>query len=211
MVAEKLTAPVRAGDRVANGARSIRRYHARERHMKHTTRILSGFLLTAAAGIASAQIIGGELEPLPIATFDQVAVNEAQSPIAAKIAGQYAHLAGSEDNALALVKALHLGAPVKLTAPDGASGGESPEVTTIEPPTGKMGWGDVKFALVIVQGVLYRAGITRPTGEQLQAALTGGDVTKSDGTVVTLKGVLQMRADGMGWKQIATNTKGKSG
>jgi hypothetical protein len=177
--------------------------------MKHTTRILSGFLLTAAAGIASAQIIGGELEPLPVPTFDQVAANEAQSPIAAKIASQYAHLAGSEDNALALVKALHLGAPVKLTAPESASA--IPDVTTIEPPTGKMGWSDVKFALVIAQGILYRAGITRPTGEQLQAVLTGGELRRNDGSLIELKGVLQMRADGMGWKQIASRATGKSG
>lgn len=178
--------------------------------MKHTIRILFGCLLGAAAGMASAQIIGGELGPLA-SPFDQVAANEAQSPIAAKIAGQYAHLAGSEDNALALVKALREGSPVKLTAPEAAPGSDVPEVTTIEPPTGKMGWSDVKFALVIVQAVLYRAGITRPTGEQLQAALTGGELRRKDGSVIEMKGVLQMRADGMGWKQIASRTTGKSG
>ena len=178
--------------------------------MNHTMRILSGFLMGAAAGMADAQIIGGELEPMA-AAFEQVAANEAPSPIAAKIASQYAHLAGSEDNAIALVKALHVGAPVKLTTAEGASGGDMPDVTTIEPPTGKMGWTDVKFALVIVQGILYRAGITRPTGEQLQAALTGGELRRNDGSVLELKGVLQMRADGMGWKQIASRTTGKTG
>lgn len=121
-------------------------------------------------------------------------------PQAAKLAGQYAHLAGSQENALALVRALHEGVPVTLTAPDSSD----PEVTTIEPPTGRMDWTDIRFALVIVQDKLFRSGIRRPTGEQLQAALTGGDVTRADGRVVAMGGILQMRAHGMGWKQIAS-------
>lgn len=75
--------------------------------------------------------------------------------------------------------------------------------TTITPPTGKMGWGNVFIALALAKTELANAGITNPTPDQLQAALTGGDVTAADGSTVTLKGVLTMRASGMGWGQIA--------
>jgi hypothetical protein len=85
----------------------------------------------------------------------------------------------------------------------------TPTTTTVtyDPPTGKMGWGNVKIALALAQASLANAGITKPTAAQLQAALNGGDVTvkNADGTTTTttLKGVLQMRAAGMGWGQIA--------
>lgn len=130
---------------------------------------------------------------------EMLAARDTPSPIAYRLAGQYAHLAGSEDNALALVMALHEGAAVTLMAPDAAD----PEVTTIEPPTGRMGWNDVRFALVIAQDKLFRFGVRRPTGEQLQAALTGGEITRADGSVVDMEGILQMRANGLTWERIA--------
>jgi len=75
--------------------------------------------------------------------------------------------------------------------------------TTITPPTQPMGWGNVKHSLALAQFSLKQAGITNPTGAQLQAALQGGAVTTADGKTVALAGVLQQRADGMGWGQIA--------
>lgn len=165
--------------------------------MKRAIRIL-GFLMIAFAPMTHAQTREGEVD-FQVPVLDRLAANDAQSQMAARIAGQYVNLAGSEENALALVMALREGSPVTLTAPDT----DAPDVTTIEPPTGKMGWTDVKFALVIVQDKLYRSGISRPTGEQLQAVLTGGELTRANGTVVSMKGILQMRAYGMGWKQIA--------
>lgn len=175
--------------------------------MKRVTCILIGCVLAAAAPIAGAQ--ARESDDFQVPAHETLAANDARSQVATKLAGQYAHLAGSEDNALALVMALREGSAVKLTAPE--AGGGTPDVTTIQPPTGRMGWADVKFTLVIAQDALYRSGITRPTGEQLQAALTGGELTRGDGTVITMKGILQMRANGMGWKQISANTRGKSG
>jgi hypothetical protein len=175
--------------------------------MKRGIGILAGCVLALLASAAHGQ--ARDSEDFQVPAHETLAANESRSHVAAKLAGQYAHLAGSEDNALALVMALREGSAVKLTAPDAGSG--TPDVTTIEPPTGRMGWSDVKFTLVIAQDTLYRLGITRPSGEQLQAALTGGDLTRADGTVVVMKGILQMRADGMGWKQIAINSKGRSG
>lgn len=176
--------------------------------MKFTMRILAGSLLIALAPLTQAQTTGGELDT-QVRVFDATAANRGQTQVAQKIAANFVNLAGSEDNALALVNALRSGTDATLKTPTattgtGTSAGTGTSTsTTIDPPTGKMGWGNVKIALGLAQDALLRAGITKPTAEQLQAALNGGAVTRADGTTVTLKGVLQMRADGMGWGQIA--------
>ena len=149
----------------------------------------------------------------PLAVADD---NPGQANVAQKIASSFVNLAGSKENALALVIGLRNGTDVTLktvapatTPPPSTPPTTTPPptttttTTTIDPPTGKMGWGNVKIALALAQDVLLKAGITKPTAAQLQAALDGGTVTRADGTTVTLKGVLQMRADGMGWGQIA--------
>jgi hypothetical protein len=61
-------------------------------------------------------------------------------------------------------------------------------VTTIDPATQKMGFGNVDNALALTQASLEKQGITDPTPEQLKAALTG---------------VLDRRAAGQGWGEIA--------
>jgi hypothetical protein len=68
-----------------------------------------------------------------------------------------------------------------------------------------MGWGNVSHALALARTALVNAGITEPTTADLQAALLGGDVTTADGKTVTLAGVLQQRAAGMGWGRIAAS------
>jgi len=47
------------------------------------------------------------------------------------------------------------------------------------------------------------AGITRPVHQQLHAALMGGEVQPRGRRPVTLRGVLQMRAEGMNWGRVA--------
>jgi hypothetical protein len=70
-------------------------------------------------------------------------------------------------------------------------------ITTTEPlPTGKMGWGNVKISLALAQHSLSQQGIYYPDSDQLYTALMG------DSTTMT-KGILQMRAEGMGWGEIA--------
>ena len=65
-----------------------------------------------------------------------------------------------------------------------------------------MGWGGVNITLALAQA-LVDAG----TAPDLQSALTGvaTTVTNPDGTTTTTTsgGILQMRASGMGWGQIA--------
>ena len=94
-----------------------------------------------------------------------------------KLVERYTPLAGSQGNSKLLVTGLRDGTEVKLS--DG---------TTITPKTGKMGNGNVDNALALAEADLKRQGITNPTSEQLKTSLNG---------------VLQQRADGKGWGQIA--------
>ena len=75
--------------------------------------------------------------------------------------------------------------------------------TSTEPlPTGKMGFGNVKISLALAQESLRQQDILQPTSEQLHTALVGGQMVPGDPTTTT-NGILQMRAEGMGWGQIA--------
>jgi len=79
-------------------------------------------------------------------------------------------------------------------------------------PTGKMGWGNVKISLALAQYSLSQQNppITQPTTEQLHTALMGGQMIQGD-PATTTNGILQMRADGMGWGQIAQKYNVKLG
>jgi hypothetical protein len=177
--------------------------------MKRSMRVLAGSLLVALSPLAAAQTPGDPIDT-QVTKLDTTAANRGQTQVAGKIASNFGNLAGSDKNSLALVNALRNGTDATLTykTPATTPGGTpTTTTTTYDPPTGKMGWGNVKISLALAQDSLARAGITNPTAEQLQAALNGGSVTvkNPDGTTTTttLKGVLQMRADGMGWGEIA--------
>lgn len=210
--------------------------------MKSNIRKLTGAILIALAPMASyAATTATEVE-METTRLDSTAQNKGQTQVATRIASSFATLAGSQANALQLVRALRNGTEVTLTSPatgtgsgtgtgtgsgtgtgtgagtgtgtgtgTGSGTGPSTTTTTFTPPTGKMGWGNVFISLALAQDTLTRAGITKPTAAQLQAALVGGDVTGADGKTVTLKGVLTMRAEGMGWGQIAQASGTKLG
>jgi len=121
-----------------------------------------------------------------------------------KIAGEFAIFAGSMDNARSLVSGLRQGSDITLASPSG--GGQAGTPTTFTPPTRPMGYGNVRISIALAQEQLIRLGITQPTVEQIQTALVGGAVTSGTGPTATMtdvQGVLQMRAGGMGWGQIA--------
>jgi hypothetical protein len=126
----------------------------------------------------------------------------AQNPRAAMIAAHYEGFAGSQDNAIALVEALRHGTPVKLAPSATAAGNSLPSMTMIKPPTGTMEWPDIERALAAAQVTLARADITRPSGEQLEAVLVGGDVTNAKGETLTLPGILPLHAAGIGWQRV---------
>ena len=93
---------------------------------------------------------------------------------------RYTRLAGSKQNATSLVDGLRDGKQVRLTR-----GGTT---ETFNPPTGKMGYGNVDNALALAEASLAKRGITNPTPAQLESAVMD---------------ILKMRADGKGWGQIA--------
>lgn len=137
-------------------------------------------------------------------TTDTAKTATPKSPSAARFAAPFATLAGSPDNALALANALRTGTVATLaTSSTDAAGATVVTTTSITPPTKPMGWGNVSHALALTRFALQDAGIANPTAADLQAALLGGSVTAADGTTTTLAGVLQQRADGLGWGQIA--------
>ncbi|HUR60090.1 MAG TPA: hypothetical protein VM029_20370 [Opitutaceae bacterium] len=127
----------------------------------------------------------------------------AQAERAVKIAAHYTTLAGSEDNALALVEALRTGTSVKLTQGESAAEKRIPAMIVLDPPTGEMDWKDIERALAMAQAALARARITRPNAEQLEAALLGGDVTNPQGETLAMAGILTLHASGVPWTQVA--------
>ena len=112
-----------------------------------------------------------------------------------RLVQKYSRFAGSQANADALVDGLRYDQRVKLTSRSGS--------TTFTPSTDKMGYGNVDNALSIAKASLARHGIYRPTPEQIKAALEGGTITTKSGQRVTLTGVLDQRASGMGWGKVA--------
>lgn len=151
--------------------------------MKRAMQMLTGSVLLSLAPMASAR--------------------DDPDPLALKIAAAFVSLAGSEDNTLALVCALHEGLPVHLLSPVDAGADFMPEIAVFEPPTGKMSWNDVRMTLMLARDALQRYGIGHPTLVQLHAVLLGGGIATPNGRSVTFRGVLQMRADGLNWGKIA--------
>jgi hypothetical protein len=105
-----------------------------------------------------------------------------------RLVDEYKSFAGSDANAKSLVEGLRDGKQVTL-----ASGTTT---TTFTPPTHKMGNGNVNIALALTEAKLKEQGITSPTPDQLKN---------------TLSGILQQRADGKGWGEIANGMGMKLG
>jgi hypothetical protein len=111
------------------------------------------------------------------------------------MAARFIALAGSPENAMALVYALRNGDRVMLVQDDG--GPRVPQTTVFELPTKRMQWDDVGICLALVEDSLVREGVRRPSAEQLEEALLR---------------VLQSLADGLEWKDIPkVHARGKSG
>lgn len=105
-----------------------------------------------------------------------------------QLINRYTALAGSKENASALVNGLRDSKEVTLKR------GTTTE--TFKPPTGKMGYGSVDNALALAQASLAKQGLTNPTLAQLEAAVMD---------------VLTMRSSGQGWGQIAQSLDVKLG
>src|SRR5262245_12584475 len=123
-------------------------------------------------------LIAGALAVLSYSASAQDAAVPAE-----KLVQKYTVLAGSEDNARNLVAGLRNGSEIQLTGADGSS-------TSFTPLTGKMGLGNVNIALALTQAQL--ASVDKPTIADIQNALMNAD-----------NGVLALRAQKMGWGEIA--------
>lgn len=110
------------------------------------------------------------------ASFPAAAQNEEQ------LIARYTQLAGSEKDAQALVTGLREGTPITIGAGD--------TLTTLQPPTAPMGYGNIDNALALAKASLEKQGILKPTPGQLGDALND---------------VLVMRADSRGWGEIANS------
>lgn len=103
----------------------------------------------------------------------------------AKLVEQYTGLAGSEKNAKSLVSGLRTDSKITLEPI-----AKDDKAISFESPTGKLGNGEIDIALAIAEKTL--SGDKNVTNQDLYKALMDQKT-----------GVLQMRADGMGWGQIA--------
>ena len=139
--------------------------------------------------------------------MDSLAASQGGSKVVDKLSAEFGSFLGADSGAV--VTGLRNGTPISLTrTTPRTTAGASPvrTTTTINPPTGKMGFGNVFISLALAKQQLSQAGITQPTPTQLQAALLGGTITTGSGTTATttkLQGILTMRSQHMGWGQIA--------
>jgi hypothetical protein len=150
------------------------------------------------------------------ARMNTLAASQGESKVIGKISGDFNSFLGSNSNAV--VTGLRNGSPIALTTttttPSSTPGGApttTVTTTTINPPTGKMGYGNVFTSFALAKQQLGQLGISQPTPEQLQTALTGGTITTGTGTTTQLQGILTMRSQGMGWGQIAQKLGTKLG
>ena len=170
----------------------------------------SGVIATLLALAPSVQ--GDDAPPgtrsldMQVKVLDNTSASRGQEEVAARIASSFSTLCGSQANALALVNALRNGTVVTLSYAAMTMKDGKPVTTTtrrtLAIPTQPMGWGHVRIALALVQSGLQQVSISKPNAEQLQAALTGGTVKAPQGNV-PMRGVLALRATGMGWSQVA--------
>jgi hypothetical protein len=149
---------------------------------------LSGGAQCVAADDAAA--LTGEIQAM-----DRHAESRNHGVVTDRIASDFGSFAGSRHNATNLVTGLRSGSTITLTE-------RHHPPATFTPPTRPMGYGNVSTSLALARFQLAQQGINHPTPQQLQTALMGGTIT-ANGRTVAYRGILQMRADGMGWGEIA--------
>lgn len=128
--------------------------------------------------------------------MDNLSASRGGTVVSDRISGDFSSFAGSPENAQSLVNGLRNGTEVRLASP-------AAPPASFTPPTGKMGYGNVFISLALAKQSLAAQGITQPTPEQLRTAMLGGQMVNGSGQLVQTQGVLAMRAEGMGWGQIA--------
>jgi len=146
--------------------------------------------------------------------MNTLGASQGETKVVDKISSDFSSFLGADSKAV--VTGLRNGTPITLTstAPStGTTGVTTTDTTIINPPTGKMGHGNVFISLALAKQQLGTMGITEPTPQQLQAAFTGGQITTTTGATTAtgtpisstqnMDGILTMRSQNMGWGQIA--------
>jgi hypothetical protein len=116
-----------------------------------------------------------------VRVLDNTGDSRGAAQVAARIAGSFESLAGSEANALSIVNALHEGYAVRLRESDGSF--------VMFAARSPMGWGGVKLTLALAQA-------------QLQPASASSHVTPEH-LIAVLNEIVAMRNNGMTWAQLA--------
>ena len=113
-----------------------------------------------------------------------MAAQSAQAP--SRIVSDFAAWAGGRQNADALVRGLHNGSSIAL-----ATNGPSHNVSLAGfTPGAPMSFEEVREALASARSSLAHLGVHRPTAEQIQAALIGGEVQLGRGRTRMLPGTV---------------------
>jgi hypothetical protein len=113
---------------------------------------------------------------------------------ATRLSSQYAEWAGGKANSDSLVAGLRNGTSIAVVT-NGADRTVSIAGFT---PSAPMSYGNASAALASAQRSLARLGIAKPTAEQLQAALIGGEVTTTGGATVLVRGSVAPRGPAPG-------------
>jgi len=103
---------------------------------------------------------------------------------ATRLTSQYSEWAGGKSNADALIAGLRNGSPITIVT----NGSDRSVSIAGFTPAASMRYGSVGSALSNAQRSLARIGITKPTAEQIQAALIGGEVALSNGSTTMVRG-----------------------
>lgn len=166
--------------------------------------LITGALLTAPAAIA-AEPVASQTE---VRQTDMLGTSHGQTRVQTRLASDFSAFAGSQENAQSLFTGLRNGSPITLSSTSIAGGATDTTLLTFDPVTRPMGNGNVFISLALARQQLAGYGITDPTPQQIQAALTGGTITSGGTTAkpIVLKGILTQRADGMGWGDIAKSS-----
>jgi len=170
--------------------------------------LLPNFWLSLGFGARSSQVgVRQESQPCVVQNKNQLEATQsinksiAESRAFARLSAEFRTFAGSDSNAKDLVIGLRDGTGITLT--HCKIGNTSSASFT--PPTGRMGYSNVSIALSLARQQLVGQGIRQPTPHQLLATLVGGTINKPlSGNSIKLHGILQLKAEGMGWAKIAS-------
>jgi len=168
--------------------------------------LLSAFGMLSMATTTTASAADAATLRSETRRMDTLVTSQGSAKVQGSLATQFSGFAGSEANAQSLVTGLRSGTLITLTSTSTTGGTTTTTAITLDPPTRPMGYGNVFISLALAEQQLAGYGITDPTPQEIQAALTGGTITTGSGTAaqtITLKGILTQRAEGMGWGNIA--------